>query len=109
MDTDVDKYRFYDGHALMINSSPFFAIDLCRHGFSQMARNTPYRNHHRAPFRLIPLDTPGLKLTPLAPLFVAAIPFINNPVINGFSHLKDKDFPLRTAIFIPLLTVLKVR
>lgn len=40
-DTNVRKYRFDNGDAAMIDPSPLFAVDLCSHGFSQTARNTP--------------------------------------------------------------------
>jgi hypothetical protein len=105
---NVRKYQFGNGDAAMIDPSPLFTVDLCGHGFIQTARNTSHRNHHIPAFRLVPPDAPGLKLTPLAPLFVFTIPSIYDLVIDGFFHLKPKNIPLRTTIFIPLLMVLKV-
>ena len=108
IDTDVRKYRFGNRDAVMIDPSPLLAIYLCGHGFSQIAYNTPHRNHHIPAFRLVPPDAPGLKLTPLAPLSIVTIPSIYDPVIDRFFHLKPKDSPLRTTIFIPFLLVLKI-
>jgi hypothetical protein len=52
---------------VMIDPPSPFTIDLSRHGFGQIAYNTPYINHHTLAFSLVPPDAPGLKLTPLQP------------------------------------------
>src|SRR5512136_1505926 len=108
MNTDVGKYRFCDGHALMIDSSPFFAIDLCRHGLGQIACHTAHRNHQIFAFYLLSFDTLGPQLTPLAALPLATIPSIDDPIRDRGLHLEPEDFSMRTTIFIPFLLVLKV-
>jgi hypothetical protein len=108
MDTDVGKYRFCDSYAVMIDPSPFFAIDLCRHGFGQIAYHISHRNHQMFAFYLLPFDTPGLQLTPFAVRSFAAIPSIDDPVPDRCLHLKPEDFSMRTTIFIPFLLVLEV-
>ena len=45
-------------------------------------------------FYLLPFDTPGLELTPLAPLSIAAIPPINDPIRDRVLHLEPKDFSM---------------
>jgi hypothetical protein len=57
---------------------------------------------------LLPFDTPSLELTPLAPLSIAAIPSIDDPVCDRCLYLEPKDFSMRTTIFVPFLLVLKV-
>ena len=108
MDTDVGKYWFCDGHALMIDSSPFFAIDLCRHGLGQIAYHIAHRNHQIFAFYLLSFDTSGPQFTPLAALSIAVIPFIDDAVRNHCLHLEPEDFSMRTTLFIPFLLVLKV-
>src|SRR5512137_971200 len=108
MDADVGKDRFCDSHAVMIDPPSPFTIDLCRHSLGQIAYHIPHRYHHRAPFRLLPLDASGLELTSLTAFFLIAIPSINDTVCDRSLHLEPKDSPFRTKIFIPLLLVSKV-